>query len=50
MDRGSKINVGSTTLLKSAPGRSWDIICDRTIDVVRTILVMSLSSIALSGA
>ena len=30
MDRGSRIKVGSTTRLKSAPGRSWEIICDRT--------------------
>ena len=30
IDRGSKMNVGRTTLLKSAPGLSWDIIWERT--------------------
>ncbi len=27
---GSRINVGNTTLLKSAPGRSCEMICDKT--------------------
>ena len=30
IDRGSRIKVGSTTRLRSAPGRSWEMICDRT--------------------
>lgn len=30
IDRGSKMKVGSTTRLRSAPGRSWLIMCDRT--------------------
>ena len=30
MDRGSRIKVGSTTRLRSAPGRSWEMICDKT--------------------
>lgn len=30
MDRGSRMNVGRTTRLKSAPGRSWEMMCDRT--------------------
>jgi hypothetical protein len=29
--RGSKMKVGSTTLLRSAPGRSWEMICDSTV-------------------
>lgn len=32
IDRGSKMNVGSVTLLRSAPGRSCDMICDRTFE------------------
>ena len=36
IDRGSKIKVGSTTLLKSAPGRNWEIMCDRTVFSIRT--------------
>jgi hypothetical protein len=31
MLRGSKMKVGSTTRLKSAPGRNWEMMCDRTI-------------------
>ncbi|KAI9731561.1 MAG: hypothetical protein M1834_004681 [Cirrosporium novae-zelandiae] len=31
MDLGSNIKVGSVTLLRSAPGRNWEIICDRTV-------------------
>jgi len=34
MLRGSRMNVGKTTLLRSAPGLSWDMICDRTEAVV----------------
>lgn len=30
IDLGSKINVGRTTLLKSAPGRSCEIMCEST--------------------
>lgn len=30
IDRGSRMNVGRTTRLKSAPGRSWEMMCDRT--------------------
>lgn len=30
MDRGSRMNVGSTTRLKSAPGRNCEMICERT--------------------
>jgi hypothetical protein len=29
--RGSKMKVGSTTLLRSAPGRSWEMMCDSTV-------------------
>ncbi len=28
---GSKMNVGNTTRLKSAPGLSWEMICERTV-------------------
>ncbi len=28
--RGSRIKVGRTTRLRSAPGRSWEMMCDRT--------------------
>lgn len=31
--RGSRIKVGSTTRLRSAPGRSCEIICERTIPI-----------------
>lgn len=31
IDLGSSMKVGSTTLLKSAPGRSWEIMWDRTV-------------------
>ena len=31
MDRGSRIKVGSTTRLRSAPGRSWEMMCVRTV-------------------
>lgn len=30
MLRGSRMKVGRTTLLRSAPGRSWEMMCDRT--------------------
>lgn len=30
MLRGSRINVGRTTRLRSAPGRSWEMIWERT--------------------
>lgn len=30
MERGSRINVGSTTRLKSAPGRNCEMMCERT--------------------
>lgn len=30
IDLGSKINVGRTTLLKSAPGRSCEMMCEST--------------------
>lgn len=30
MDLGSRMNVGSTTRLRSAPGRSCEMMCDRT--------------------
>lgn len=30
MLRGSRMKVGRTTLLRSAPGLSWDMMCDRT--------------------
>lgn len=30
IDRGSRMKVGNTTRLRSAPGRSWLIMCDRT--------------------
>ena len=30
IDRGSRIKVGSVTLLRSAPGRNWDMMCPRT--------------------
>lgn len=32
IDLGSRMNVGSTTLLRSAPGRSCEIMCERTVD------------------
>ena len=32
IDRGSRMNVGRTTRLKSAPGRSWEMICERTVN------------------
>jgi len=28
---GSRMKVGKTTLLRSAPGLSWDMMCDRTL-------------------
>lgn len=31
IDRGSRMKVGSVTLLRSAPGRSWLMMCDRTV-------------------
>lgn len=34
IDRGSRINVGRVTLLKSAPGRSWDMMCDKTFRAI----------------
>lgn len=30
MDRGSRMKVGNATRLRSAPGRSWEMICERT--------------------
>ena len=30
IDRGSRMKVGRTTRLKSAPGRSWEMICEST--------------------
>lgn len=30
IDLGSRMKVGKVTRLKSAPGRSWEMICDRT--------------------
>lgn len=30
MDRGSSMKVGKVTLLRSAPGRSWEMMCMRT--------------------
>jgi hypothetical protein len=30
IDLGSKMNVGNVTRERSAPGRSWDMICKRT--------------------
>ena len=30
IERGSRMKVGSTTLLRSAPGRSWEMIWERT--------------------
>lgn len=34
MLRGSRMKVGKTTLLRSAPGLSWEMICDKTDDKV----------------
>ena len=34
IDRGSRMKVGSVTLLKSAPGRSCEMICDKTTESV----------------
>lgn len=31
MLRGSRMNVGKTTLLRSAPGRSWEMMCESTV-------------------
>ena len=31
MDLGSRMKVGSTTLLKSAPGRNCEMICESTV-------------------
>jgi hypothetical protein len=31
IDLGSSMNVGSVTLLRSAPGRSCDMICESTM-------------------
>lgn len=31
IDRGSRIKVGNTTRLRSAPGRSWEMMCVRTV-------------------
>ena len=31
IDLGSSMNVGSVTLLRSAPGRSCDMICESTV-------------------
>jgi hypothetical protein len=31
IDRGSRIKVGKTTRLRSAPGRSWEIMWVRTV-------------------
>jgi hypothetical protein len=33
---GSRMKVGSTTRLKSAPGRSWLMICDSTVQRIST--------------
>lgn len=34
MDLGSRMNVGNTTRLRSAPGRSCEIMCDRTESIL----------------
>ena len=31
IDLGSSMNVGSVTLLRSAPGLSWEMMCDNTV-------------------
>ena len=33
IDLGSSMNVGSVTLLRSAPGRSCDMICESTVGI-----------------
>lgn len=33
MDRSSRMKVGSVILDKSAPGRSWEMMCERTATV-----------------
>lgn len=32
IDLGSSMKVGRTTLLRSAPGLSWEMMCERTAD------------------
>lgn len=45
--RGSRMNVGSTTLLRSAPGLSWDMMWDRTASTsVPLFLPMPMGSTA----
>lgn len=37
--RGSNINVGSTTRLRSAPGRNCDMMCDRTMAYLISVYI-----------
>ena len=43
MDLGSKIKVGRVTLLRSAPGRSCDMICESTLSAIPLSMYMVLS-------
>lgn len=39
MDRGSRMKVGRTTRLKSAPGRNWEMMCEstRTVSITHSL-------------
>lgn len=39
MDRGSRMKVGKATRLRSAPGRNWEMICERTALSISETLV-----------
>jgi hypothetical protein len=39
---GSRIKVGSTTRLRSAPGRSWEMMCERTAHYYQYLYSSSL--------
>lgn len=41
IDRGSRMKVGKATRLKSAPGRSWAIMCESTNQLILDSLIQS---------
>lgn len=41
IDLGSRMKVGSTTLLRSAPGRSWEMMWERTVIAQESACTMS---------
>lgn len=40
IDLSSKMNVGSVTLLRSAPGLNWDMMWERTVILFQYIVLL----------